>query len=95
MEMQKSLGEMSATLQATKSSLDGLKGKVDDLVSWKHKIIGGIAVLAVVFSILGWLAGKASAYVEFRAPAPNPAAQPTATTTVAPTAPGPAPPAVK
>lgn len=64
--MQKSLGEMSATLHATKSSLDGLKGKVDDLVSWKNKIIGGVAVLAVVFSLMGWLVGKASAYIDFR-----------------------------
>lgn len=67
-ELQKSIGEMNATVAATKSSVDGLKTKVDELVAWKNKILGGAAVLAAVVAILGFLLGKASDYVTLRSP---------------------------
>lgn len=82
MEMQKSLGEMSATLNGVKSSVDGLKGKVDELVFWKHKILGGAAVLGFVFALIGFGITKLSGFVSLQAPtatAPTAATQPPAT----------------
>jgi hypothetical protein len=85
MELQKSVGEMNANLQALKGSVDSIKTKVDDLVGWKHKILGGAAVLAVVVAALSFLMGKASEYVTWKSPAqqvaapavlPAPAGQP-------------------
>lgn len=66
MEMQKTVGELNASVQALKGSVDGVKVKVDDLVSWKHKIIGGVAVLSIVATILGFLIAKASEYVTLK-----------------------------
>lgn len=65
-ELQKSIGEMNATLASTKSSVDALRTKVDELVAWKNKILGGAAVLAAVVAILGYLLGKASDYVTLK-----------------------------
>lgn len=67
-ELQKSVGEMNATMRGMKESLDGVKSKVDDLIGWKHKIIGGAAVLVVVGGLVGWVIGKASDYVSVRVP---------------------------
>ncbi len=66
MELQKSVGEMNANLQAMKSSLDGVKAKVDDLVGWKHKILGGAAAIAAVIAVLAFILGKASEYLTFK-----------------------------
>lgn len=68
MELQKSVGEMNATLQTVKSSLDSVKTKVEDLVGWKHKIIGGAAVLIACGGFVGWALAKASDYVTVRIP---------------------------
>lgn len=72
MEMQKSLGEMKASLDGMKSSIDSVKSKVDDLVNWKHKILGGVAVIAVVATLLGFLISKFSDYVTIKPPTPAP-----------------------
>lgn len=37
--------------KADKEVVDSLKSKVDDLNDWKLKILGGVAVIAVLFSI--------------------------------------------
>lgn len=68
MELQKSVGEMNANLQALKTSVDGVKGKVDDLVNWKHKIIGGAAVAGAIIAVLAFLATKAADYVSIKTP---------------------------
>ncbi len=60
MELQKSVGELTSTIKTMSTSLDGVKAKVDDLVGWKNKIIGGAAVLTVVGALLGFLVGKFS-----------------------------------
>lgn len=73
MELQKSVGELNSTLQSVRSSVESTKSKVDDLVNWKHKILGGAAVLAAVVATLGFLAGKVSDYVTFKSPNPTPA----------------------
>ena len=52
-EMQRSVGNLDSKLDGVKSSVDGVKSKVDDLVAWKHKILGGAAVLAIVIAVLG------------------------------------------
>jgi hypothetical protein len=54
MEMQKSLGEINASIQALRVSVDSTKTKVDDLVKWKHMILGGAVTI-------GFLAGLALA----------------------------------
>ena len=66
MELHKAVGEMNATLLSTKSSVDGLRTKVDDLVGWKNKILGGAAVLAVVVAVIGFVVGKVSEYVTLK-----------------------------
>lgn len=85
-ELQKTVGEMNATMRGMKDSIDGVKSKVDDLVGWKHKIIGGAAVLVFIGGLIGWAAGKASDYVSVRVPTGSPVL-------VAPVAPVPALPA--
>lgn len=75
MEMQKSIGEVKASIDSVKSSVDGMKAKVDDLVNWKHRIIGGAAVLGVVFTLMGILIGKFWDYFTIRAPGPPAAVQ--------------------
>lgn len=69
MEMQKSLGEMNANLNGMKGTLEGVKTKVDDLVGWKHKILGGAAVLGAVCTLLGILLAKGADYVTLKQPA--------------------------
>ena len=48
MEMQKSLGEINASIQALNKTVDSTKSKVDDLVKWKHMIVGGAIVIGVI-----------------------------------------------
>lgn len=82
MELKGSFGELKAGFDNVNSSISSMKGKVDDLVSWKHKILGGVAVLGVLFALLGFMAGKLSSYVTFHMPDPtrsDVAAQPPAT----------------
>jgi hypothetical protein len=41
MEMQKSLGEINASIHALNKTVDSTKSKVDDLVTWKNMVFGG------------------------------------------------------
>jgi hypothetical protein len=68
MEMQKSLGELTSTINALKTSVDGVKSKVENLVEWKSKIIGGAIVLGFVFTLLGFAITKLSDYVTIKSP---------------------------
>jgi len=68
-DIQKSVAEMNSNLQHLKSSVDSTKGKVDDLISWKHKIIGGAIVLGIVGTLLGFAISKAGDYITIKAPA--------------------------
>lgn len=89
MELQKSVGEMNANLQNIKASVDGTKSKVDDLVGWKNKILGGAAVFGAVIAALAFILGKASDYVTFKQPVATQAtvsAPPAAPTVQAPQA---------
>lgn len=72
MELQKSVGELNANMQAMKSALDGVKTKVDDLVGWKNRILGGAAALTLVVAVLSFLFGKASDYFVLKPPSVQP-----------------------
>lgn len=74
LELQKSVGEINANLQALKSSVDSTKAKVDDLIGWKHKIVGGAVVLGAVCTILGFAFSKASDYFTLKSTVQAPAA---------------------
>lgn len=84
-EMQRTLGQLDANISGLKGSVDGLKTKVDDLVAWKHKLVGGAAVLVVVGGIIGWLIKGAADYVTLKVPAQTSVVvQPAAATATAP-----------
>ena len=67
-DIQKSIGELKSTVDSLKVSIDSTKSKVDDLVGWKHKILGGAIVLGAVFTFLGFIVAKFSSYVTITAP---------------------------
>ena len=69
LEMQKSLGEINASLVALNKSVDGVKAKVDKLEEWKNMIFGGAIVAGVLISVASYMLSKASEYVTFKAPA--------------------------
>ncbi|MFO1311559.1 MAG: hypothetical protein U1F41_05770 [Burkholderiales bacterium] len=58
MEMQKSLGEINASIQQLRTVIEGTRSKVDDLVNWKQRIVGGAVVLGLLLSFVGFLIGK-------------------------------------
>src|SRR6266568_1580257 len=55
MEMQKSLGEINASIQSLRADVGGIKSKVDNLVAWKHMILGGAIVLGVAGSAVSFV----------------------------------------
>lgn len=66
MELQKTVVETNTRMVSVESSVNSLKTKIDDLVAWKHRILGGAAVLAVVIGAIGYVLGKASDYVTLK-----------------------------
>ena len=68
MEMQKSLGEINASIVALSKSVESTKSKVDDLVNWKHKILGGAVVAGALISAFIFLAIQASHYLTIKSP---------------------------
>lgn len=67
-EMQKSLGEINASIKALEKSVESTKSKVEDLVKWKNMILGGAIVAGVLISGISLLLSKASDYVTLKAP---------------------------
>lgn len=51
MEMQKSLGEINASIQALTKTVDSTKSKVDELVTWKNMVFGGAITLGFIITI--------------------------------------------
>ena len=84
MEMQKSIGEVKASVDALRAVVEGTKSKVDDLVNWKHKIIGGVAVLSVFLTLTVLVITKFWDYVTIKLPVaqsqPDVVIRPTQTT---------------
>lgn len=68
MELQKSVTEVNVSLQNLKSSVDSTKSKVEDLIGWKNKIIGGAIAVGVVCTLIGFAVSKASDYISIKAP---------------------------
>lgn len=85
MEMQKSLGEINASIASLGKSVESTKTKVDDLVKWKNMILGGVLVAGVLISGFSFLIAKVSDYIMIKpsavqiiqAPPVTPPAQPT------------------
>ena len=51
MEMQKSLGEINASIQTLNKAVEGTKSKVDDLVKWKNMIMGGAITIGFLLGL--------------------------------------------
>ena len=51
MEMQKSLGEINASIQSLTKTIDSTKSKVDDLVNWKNMIFGGAITIGFLLGL--------------------------------------------
>lgn len=69
MEIQKSLGEMQANIQGLQRSVSETKAKVDELINWRNRILGGAVVLGAVCALLGFLVARGADYVAIRMPA--------------------------
>jgi len=68
MDVQKQLGEIKASIETLTKTVDSTKSKVDDLVGWKNRILGGAVAIGAVCAILGFGVTKLSNYVTFKAP---------------------------
>jgi hypothetical protein len=68
MEMQKSLGEINASIASLTKSVESTKTKVDDLVKWKNMILGGVLVGGALISGFAYLITKASDYITVKTP---------------------------
>jgi len=67
-DIQKSMGELKASFDALRISVESIRSKVDDLVNWKHKIIGGAFVLGMIITLCGFAIGRFWDYVTVKAP---------------------------
>lgn len=68
LEIQKQLGETNSAISALTKTVDSTKAKVDDLVAWKNRILGGAFALGAVCALLGFFVSKFSSYVTFKDP---------------------------
>lgn len=50
-EVNRTLGEITASLAHLTKAVDSTRAKVDDLVAWKNWILGGAAMLGVVAAL--------------------------------------------
>ncbi len=82
MEMQKSLGQINASIQALEKSVESTKAKVDDLVNWKNRILGGTIAIGALLSGLIFLITKD--YVTFKMQPQAPISQPAPPAPMAP-----------
>ncbi|MFZ6801954.1 hypothetical protein [Undibacterium sp. Di24W] len=71
MEMQKTLGELNSKFENLNSSVNSTKSKVEDLVTWKNKILGGAIALGIIGTLLGFLITKGWDYVSIKQPEPK------------------------
>lgn len=68
MEMQKSLGEINASIQALNKSVDSSKSKIDDLVKWKNMIVGGALAIGFIIGLLSLISTKVLNHITFNTP---------------------------
>jgi hypothetical protein len=70
MQMQQALGEIKASIDNLRQTVDSTKSKIDDLVAWKNRILGGAIALGAVCALIGFLVTKFSSYVTISVPHP-------------------------
>lgn len=70
MEMQKSLGEINASIKDLNRSVESTRSKVDDLVKWKHMIVGGTIVLGIILGAVITIGTKVFDHIAFNPPQP-------------------------
>lgn len=58
LEISQSLGQIKSDIAHLTKTVDSVKSDVKDLVKWKSLIIGGAAVIGILFSVIGYLSGK-------------------------------------
>lgn len=68
-EIQKTLGEINSSIKSLEKTVDSTKSKVDDLIGWKNKILGGAIAIGVICTLLGFLFSKFSDYITIAVPA--------------------------
>lgn len=68
MDMRQSMGEFKASIDSMNLTMQGTKAKVDDLVNWKNRILGGAIVLGTICALLGFVVSKFSNYITISAP---------------------------
>jgi len=64
------IGEVNSSIKALNQTVDSTKSKVDDLVKWKHMIIGGAIVSGVVISVIFAVGTKIMDHISFN-PTPH------------------------
>lgn len=69
-DLKQSIGELKTSMEALTASVNSTKTKVEDLVNWKNKILGGAIALGAVTTLLGFVFAKLSNYVTIAAPQP-------------------------
>lgn len=73
MEMHKSIGELKSSVDGLNATVQGIKSKVEDLVGWKNRILGGAIALGAICTLLGFGISKFSQYVTISTPQAAPA----------------------
>lgn len=68
MEMRQSIGELKSSIDNMNTTVQSTKTKVEDLVNWKNRILGGAIVLGILGTVLGFLISKFSDYVTISQP---------------------------
>lgn len=68
MQLQSSVAEVKTALAGVKGSVDQVTDKVDHLIQWKNRIIGGAIVLGVVATLLGFMIEHFSSYITITTP---------------------------
>lgn len=51
MEMQRSIIELTSTVNSMKATVDSTKSKVDDLIKWKSMIVGGALTIGFLIGL--------------------------------------------
>lgn len=63
MELNKTVGELSSAIKSLEKttdtsignlqkSVDGTKSKVEDLIAWKNRILGGVAAISAIVALV-------------------------------------------
>lgn len=76
MDVQKQLGEIKAEIQSLGRTVEDTRSKVEDLVAWKNRILGGAVGFGAVCAFLGFALTKLSNYITIKSPAPAVVTQP-------------------